>query len=88
MLFLLEREGFDCLLYQASQVKALPGRPKTDKLDSAWLAKITEQGSLAGSFVPPEESAGCARTPATAASWSRCAPRRRSAARSCWRTRT
>jgi transposase len=55
VLFLLEREGFDCLLYQASQVKALPGRPKTDKLDSAWLAKITEQGSLAGSFVPPEE---------------------------------
>jgi len=53
--FLLEREGFDCLLYQASQVKALPRRPKTDKLDSVWLAKITEQGSLAGSFVPPEE---------------------------------
>src|SRR6266704_5564511 len=53
--FLLEREGLDCLLYQASQVKALPGRPKTDKLDSAWLAKVTERGSLAGSFVPPEE---------------------------------
>src|SRR5713101_2332063 len=53
--FLLEREGFDCLLYQASQVKVLPGRPKTDKLDSVWLARITEQGSLAGSFVPPEE---------------------------------
>src|SRR5580704_4934719 len=53
--FLLEREGFDCLLYQASQVKALPGRPKTDRLDSAWLARVTEQGSLAGSFVPPEE---------------------------------
>jgi len=53
--FLLEREGLDCLLYQASQVKALPGRPKTDRLDSAWLARITEQGSLAGSFVPPED---------------------------------
>ena len=53
--FLLEREGFDCILYQASQVKALPGRPKTDKLDSAWLARITERGVLAGSFVPPEE---------------------------------
>jgi len=53
--FLLEREGFDCLLYQASQVKALPGRPKTDRLDSAWLARITGQGSLAGSFVPPED---------------------------------
>jgi transposase len=53
--FLLERAGFECLLYQASQVRALPGRPKTDKLDSAWQAKITERGSLAGSFVPPEE---------------------------------
>ncbi len=53
--FLLEREGFDCVLYHASQVKALPGRPKTDKLDSVWLAKITEQGSLPGSFVPPED---------------------------------
>jgi transposase len=53
--FLLEREGFDCLLYHASQVKALPGRPKTDKLDSVWLAKVTERGSLAGSFVPPED---------------------------------
>ena len=53
--FLLERAGLDLLLYQASRVKALPGRPKTDKLDSAWLARITEQGSLAGSFVPPED---------------------------------
>lgn len=53
--FLLEREGFDCVLYHASQVKALPGRPKSDKLDSVWLAKITERGSLPGSFVPPEE---------------------------------
>ena len=53
--FLLEAEGLDCVLYHAAQVKALPGRPKTDKLDSVWLAKITGQGSLAGSFVPPEE---------------------------------
>ncbi|HEY2308560.1 MAG TPA: IS110 family transposase [Streptosporangiaceae bacterium] len=53
--FLLEQQGFDCVLYQASKVKALPGRPKTDKLDSAWLAKVTERGSLAGSFVPPED---------------------------------
>lgn len=53
--FLLEREGLDCLLYHAAQVKALPGRPKTDKLDSAWLARVTEQGLMAGSFVPPED---------------------------------
>jgi transposase len=52
--FLLERQGFGCELYHAGQVKALPGRPKTDKLDSAWLARITERGSLASSFVPPE----------------------------------
>ena len=43
------------MLYQASKVKAQPGRPKTDKLDSAWLAKVTERGSVAGSFVPPED---------------------------------
>jgi transposase len=53
--FLLEKAGLDCTLYKASQVKALPGRPKTDRLDSAWLAVITERGSLQGSFVPPED---------------------------------
>jgi transposase len=53
--FLLEQQGFDCVLYHAAQVKALPGRPKTDKLDSVWLAKITERGSLPSSFVPPED---------------------------------
>jgi transposase len=53
--FLLEREGFDCELYHAAQVKALPGRPKTDKRDSVWLAQITERGSLPSSFVPPED---------------------------------
>ena len=53
--FLLEQQGLECVLYQASKVKAQPGRPKTDKLDSVWLAKVTEQGSVAGSFVPPED---------------------------------
>jgi transposase len=52
--FLLEQQGLECVLSPASQVKALPGRPKTGKLDSAWLAKVTERGALAGSFVPPE----------------------------------
>ena len=32
MFFLLESRGFDCQLYNAAQVKALPGRPKTDLL--------------------------------------------------------
>ena len=52
--FLLEARGFDCQLYNAAQVKALPGRPKTDRADSIWLAKITERGMIASSFVPPE----------------------------------
>ena len=53
--FLLEQQGLDLLLYQASQVKALPGRPKSDKLYSVWLARVTERPSLRSSFVPPED---------------------------------
>jgi transposase len=30
--FTLERRGFECLLYNSRQVKAQPGRPKTDPL--------------------------------------------------------
>jgi transposase len=52
--FLLESRGFDCQLYNAAQVKALPGRPKTDRSGSIWLARITERGSVCSSFVPPE----------------------------------
>ena len=52
--FLLEARGFDCELYNAAQVKALPGRPKTDRADSIWLAKIVERGMVSSSFVPPE----------------------------------
>jgi transposase len=50
----LESRGLDCQLYNAAQVKALPGRPKTDRADSIWIAKITERGMVASSFVPPE----------------------------------
>src|SRR6202000_1640909 len=28
-------------------------RPKTDKLDAMWLARLTEMGLLRASFVPP-----------------------------------
>ena len=40
--FLVEREGLDLLLYKASRVKALPGRPKTHRRDSAWLAQVPD----------------------------------------------
>ena len=33
----------------------VPGRPKTDKLDAVWLAKLNERGMLRPSFIPPAE---------------------------------
>ncbi len=41
-------------LVNARDVKNVPGRPKTDKLDAIWLAKLNERGMLRPSFVPPE----------------------------------
>jgi transposase len=41
-------------LVNASQARNLPGRPKTDKLDAQWLARLTEMGLLRPSFVPPK----------------------------------
>ncbi|WP_229882274.1 IS110 family transposase [Streptomyces alanosinicus] len=52
--FLLEARGLDCWLVNARDVKNVPGRPKTDKLDAVWLAKLTERGMLRPSFVPPK----------------------------------
>jgi transposase len=53
--YLLEAAGLDVQLVRAQDVKHLPGRPKTDKLDSVWQAKCTERGMLRPSFVPPAE---------------------------------
>jgi transposase len=53
--FRLEAEGFDCDLLDAKQVKALPGRPKTDRADCVWLAKVAERGMVSRCFVPPEQ---------------------------------
>jgi transposase len=53
--YLLEAQGLTVWLVNASQVKQLPGRPKTDKLDAVWLAKLNERGMLRPSFVPPAE---------------------------------
>ena len=53
--YLLEAAGLEVQLVNARDVKNVPGRPKTDKLDSVWLAKLTERGMLRPSFVPPAE---------------------------------
>jgi len=51
--YLLEAE-FTCWLVNARQVKHVPGRPKTDRQDAIWLAKLAERGMCRPSFVPPK----------------------------------
>jgi transposase len=51
--YLLEAHGFDVWLVNAKDVKHLPGRPKTDRLDAVWLCKIAERQMIRPSFVPP-----------------------------------
>jgi transposase len=51
----LEAEGFECVLADARKVKNLPGRPKRDPSDSAWLATCFERGAVTSCFVPTPE---------------------------------
>jgi transposase len=53
--YLLEAQGLTVWLVNANDVKQVPGRPKTDKLDAVWLAKPNERGMLRPSFVPPAD---------------------------------
>ncbi len=53
--YLLEARGLDVQLVNSRDIKNVPGRPKTDKLDAVWQAKVTEKGLLRPSFVPPKE---------------------------------
>jgi len=53
--YVLEAAGLDVQLVSACQAKQLSGRPKTDRLDAVWLARLTEKGLLRPSFVPPAE---------------------------------
>ena len=40
--YLFEAHGLDPWLVNAKDVKHLPGRPKTDRLDAVWLCKVAE----------------------------------------------
>jgi len=51
--YLLEAYGLEVWLVNARDVKHLPGRPKTDRLDAVWLCKVAERQMLRPSFVPP-----------------------------------
>ena len=51
--YVLESIGLTVQLVSASQARNLKGRPKTDRLDAMWLARLTQWGMLRPSLVPP-----------------------------------
>ena len=53
--YLFQTAGLTTWLVNARDVKQVPGRPKTDKIDAVWLAKLNERGMLRASFIPPVE---------------------------------
>src|SRR5215203_6545797 len=53
--FYLLEDRFETWLVNAHDVKHLPGRPKTDRLDAVWLCKVAERQMLRPSFVPPAD---------------------------------
>ncbi len=53
--YLLEGAGLNVQLVNSRQSRQLAGRPKTDRLDAQWIARLAEMGLLRPSFVPPPE---------------------------------
>lgn len=51
--FYLLEDAIECWVVNARDVKNVPGRPKTDRLDAIWLCKLAERGMLRPSFIPP-----------------------------------
>ena len=50
----LEEAGLAVQLVSSSAARNLPGRPKTDKEDARWIARLTGMGMLRSSFVAPQ----------------------------------
>ena len=53
--YLLKGAGLNVQLVNSRQSRQLAGRPKTDRLDAQWIARLAEMGRLRPSFVPPPE---------------------------------
>src|SRR5262249_21544361 len=51
--YLLEAAGLDVQLVNARDVKAAPGRPKTDKLDAGGLGEAARPGGPGASLLAP-----------------------------------
>ena len=61
--YLLEAAGLDVQLVNARDVKNVPGRPKTDKLDAGWLAKRPRKACCGQVSCRRSLSGSCATTP-------------------------
>ena len=57
----LEAHGLEVLLVNTRELARVPGRKKTDRVDSKWIQRLHSCGLLAGSF-RPQEQIGMLRT--------------------------
>ena len=51
----LERHGLEVVLVNTRELARVPGRKKTDRIDSKWIQRLHSCGLLQGSFRPPEQ---------------------------------
>jgi transposase len=51
----LEAHGLEVLLVNTRELARVPGRKKTDRVDSKWIQRLHSCGLLAGSFRPQEQ---------------------------------
>ena len=51
----LEARGLEVLLVNTRELARVPGRKKTDRVDSKWIQRLHSCGLLAGSFRPEEQ---------------------------------
>jgi transposase len=51
----MERYGLEVLLVNTRELARVPGRQKTDRIDSRWLQRLHSCGLLSGSFRPEEQ---------------------------------
>jgi hypothetical protein len=59
--FYVLEDRFETWLVNAHDVKHLPGRPKTDRLDAVWLCKVAEKGDAAAQLRATAGDPGAAR---------------------------
>ena len=83
--YLLESLGLVVCLVNSSHARQPAGRPKTDRLDAQWLARLAEMGLLRPSFVPPPEIRALRDLTRARVPWSATAPGAGSGWRSCWK---